>query len=193
MVTLASYLAELKDVLGRLDSHAFDALVEEIKRVHREDKVIYTCGNGGSASTASHMINDLVKAPADASGCRPLRAIGLSDCLPLMTALANDIDYAQMFAKQLRAYGRPGDLLLAISGSGNSPNIIEAVKVAKEIGMTVAGFSGYEGGKLREMADIKLHVPCKCMAQVEDVHLILEHALVEVLKHALKPAAAITV
>ena len=193
MTTLSSYLAELTQVLGRLDGTSFDALVAEIQRVHREDKVIYTCGNGGSASTASHMINDLVKAPADASGCRPLRAIGLSDCLPLMTALANDIEYAQMFAQQLRAYGRPGDLLLAISGSGNSPNIIEAVKVAKEIGITVAGFSGYEGGKLREMADIKLHVPCKCMAQVEDAHLILEHALVEVLKHALAPAAAATV
>lgn len=191
MVTLSSYLAELTDVLGRIDSQAFDDLVAAIQRVHAEDKVIYTCGNGGSASTASHMINDLVKAPADASGCRPLRAIGLSDCLPLMTALANDIEYAQMYSKQLRAYGRPGDLLIALSGSGNSPNIIEAVKTAKEIGMTVAGFSGYEGGKLRAMADIKLHVPCMCMAQVEDAHLILEHALVEVLKHALAPAAAV--
>lgn len=192
MVTLSSYLRELADVLERLDETAFTELVDAIKRVHRDDKVIYTCGNGGSASTASHMINDLVKAPADASGCRPLRAIGLSDCLPLMTALANDIEYAQMYAKQLRAYGRPGDLLIALSGSGNSPNIVEAVKVAKEIGMTVAGFSGYEGGKLREMADIKLHVPCSCMAQVEDVHLILEHALVEVLKHALAPMATAT-
>ena len=192
MTSLSSYLAELAEVLGRLDGQAFDELVDEIKRVHRDDKVIYTCGNGGSASTASHMINDLVKAPADASGCRPLRAIGLSDCLPLMTALANDIEYAQMFAKQLRAYGRPGDLLIAISGSGNSPNIVEAVKVAKEIGMTVAGFSGYEGGKLRAMADITMHVPCTCMAQVEDVHLMLEHALVEVLKHALAPSHAAT-
>src|SRR5690606_14872060 len=82
VVTLSSYLAELTDVLGRIDSQAFDDLVAAIQRVHAEDKVIYTCGNGGSASTASHMINDLVKAPADASGCRPLRAIGLSDCLP---------------------------------------------------------------------------------------------------------------
>jgi D-sedoheptulose 7-phosphate isomerase len=190
MTSLSSYVSELTAVLGRLDAAAFDALVDEVKRVHADDKIIYTCGNGGSAATASHMINDLVKAPADASGCRPLRAIGLTDCIPLMTALANDIEYTQIFARQLRAYGRPGDLLIAISGSGNSPNILEAVDAAHEIGMTVAGFSGYDGGKLHAAADIKLHVPSRCMAQVEDVHLILEHALVEVLKHALAPAAA---
>ena len=181
---LDTYLQGLTAALGGIDRAAFDALVEAIKRTHAADGILYTCGNGGSAATASHMINDLVKAPADASGCRPLRAVGLSDCIPLMTALANDIEYAEMFSRQLTAMGRQGDLLIAISGSGNSPNVLRAAEEARRIGMTVVAMTGYSGGKLAERADIHLHVPCNCMAQVEDAHLILNHALIEVLKVA---------
>ncbi|GMW01928.1 MAG: hypothetical protein AMXMBFR84_30640 [Candidatus Hydrogenedentota bacterium] len=182
MLTLDNYIAGLTKALNGIDRKAFDALVAEVTRAHKEDKFIYTCGNGGSASTASHMINDIVKAPNDASGCRPIRAIGLTDCTPLMTALANDISYDQMFARQLNAWGREGDLLIAISGSGNSPNILEAIKLAKQRGMRTVGMTGYSGGKMAEMVDVHLHVPCNCMAQVEDAHLILQHCLVEVLK-----------
>ncbi|MBX7257823.1 MAG: SIS domain-containing protein [Candidatus Hydrogenedentes bacterium] len=177
-----TYLKGLNEALAAFDRSAFDAIIAAIKDAHDRDAVIYTCGNGGSAATASHMINDIVKAPADASGCRPLRAIGLSDCVPLMTALANDIEYAQMFSKQLEALGRPGDLLIAISGSGNSPNVLEAAKVARAKGMKVIGMTGYSGGKLKDLSDIHVNAPSNCMAQVEDVHMIIEHAFVEALK-----------
>lgn len=182
MLKWNDYLAGLKTVLDKVDAAAVDAVVRAIQDVHTNDKVIYVCGNGGSAATASHMVNDLVKAPADASGCRPIRAVGLSDCIPLMTALANDIEYNQMFSKQLEALGREGDLLIGISGSGNSGNVLEAAKVARAKGMKVIGMTGYSGGKLKDLSDIHVNVPCNCMAQVEDVHLVIEHAFVEMLK-----------
>ncbi len=182
MLTFDLYLKGLNEALAAFDRSAFNAVIAAIKDVHDRDAIIYTCGNGGSAATASHMINDIVKAPADASGCRPLRAIGLSDCVPLMTALANDIEYAQMFSKQLEALGRPGDLLIAISGSGNSPNVLEAAKTARAKGMKVIGMTGFQGGKLKDLSDVHVNAPSNCMAQVEDVHMIIEHAFVEALK-----------
>ena len=144
MLTLDRYLAGLTDVLGRIDRSAFDAVVEALRRVHEADRFIYICGNGGSAATASHFVNDLVKAPAEAAGCRPFRAVGLADCVSLMTALANDIAYAQMFSKQLEALGREGDLLFAISGSGNSPNVVEAARVALSNTLRLLGVSAPE-------------------------------------------------
>jgi len=131
------------------------------------------------------MVNDLVKAPADATGCRPIRAMALADCVPLMTAFANDVSYADAFAKQLEAWGREGDLLVAFSGSGNSENVLEAAQTARARGMTVIALTGYAGGKLKDLADIHVNVPCDCIAQVEDAHLIIEHALVEILKTTL--------
>lgn len=184
MLTLSEYMSGLNDAIQRVDSTAFDAIIEAIQRVHAEDKFIYVCGNGGSAATASHMVNDLVKAPAEASGCRPLRAVGLSDCVSLMTALANDIDYNRMFAKQLEALGREGDLLIAISGSGNSPNVLAAAEVAREKGMKVAAMTGFSGGKLKDLADIHLNVPSTCFGQIEDAHLVIQHAFIEALKQA---------
>jgi len=178
MLTFSKYCQELTRVLDLIDGAAFDAAVEAVRRVQAADNVVYVCGNGGSAATASHMVNDLVKAPADASGCRPLRAFALSDCVPLMTAFANDVEYAQAFARQLDAYGRKGDLLVAFSGSGNSANVIEAAKAAKAKGLSVVGFTGFQGGKLGPLCYIHVNVPCDSMAQIEDAHLIMEHALV---------------
>lgn len=182
MPTFDDYLAGLSRALDGVDRKALDAMVAALREAHAADTFIYVCGNGGSAATASHMVNDLVKAPADASGCRPFRAMALTDCTPLMTAFANDIEYAQAFSRQVEAFARPGDLLIAISGSGNSPNVLEAAKTARTKGMTVIGMTGYDGGKLKDLVDIHVHVPCPCIAQVEDAHLIIEHAVVEVLK-----------
>lgn len=192
MLTLSTYCTELGRVLARIDEAAFDAAVKAIREIHAADKVIYVCGNGGSAATASHMVNDLVKAPADAAGCRPFRAFALTDCVPLMMAFANDVEYAQALALQLEAYGRPGDLLVAFSGSGNSPNVLEAVKTAKAKGLSVLGFTGFQGGKLGPLCDIHVNVPCDSMAQVEDAHLIIEHALVEVLKESFGGKSSVT-
>lgn len=185
MLTWKQYVSGLNQALERVDEAAVRALVDAILQVHRADGFIYICGNGGSAATASHLVNDLIKAPAEASGCRPLRAVGLADCVSLMTALANDIEYAQMFSKQLEALGREGDLLIAISGSGNSPNVLEAIRVAKAKGMVVASLTGFGGGKMKDVSDIHVNVPCTCFGQIEDAHLVVQHAFVEMLKEAL--------
>lgn len=176
------YVEGLASVLRRIDCGAFDRVVDVLRRAHAEDKTVYICGNGGSAATASHMVNDLVKAPADASGCRPFRAIALADCVPLLTAYANDIAYAEAFGKQVEAYGRAGDVLIIFSGSGNSANVLVAAKTACAKGMTVVGVTGFQGGRLKDLCDVHLNVPCECMAQIEDAHLILEHALIEAIK-----------
>lgn len=188
MQSLDEYVNKLTQALAGVDRTAFNAMVKELVRAQADDKFVYICGNGGSAATASHMVNDLVKAPAAATGCRPIRAIGLTDCVPVMTAFANDIDYTQMFAKQLEAYGRAGDVLVAISGSGNSRNVLEAAKVARAKGMVTIGLTGFDGGKLEGLADIHVHVPCDNFGVAEDAHLILEHAMVEILKDTLRDA-----
>ncbi len=183
---LTEYVNGLTQTLANLDVLQFDLLVDELLRVHKEDGLILICGNGGSAATASHMVNDLVKAPADATACKPFRAVALSDCVPLMTAYANDVDYAKAFSKQVQALARKGDLLICFSGSGNSPNVVEAAQTARTIGIKVACLTGFKGGKLAPLADIHINVPCSCMAQIEDAHLIIEHAVVEMLKNRLK-------
>ncbi len=185
MLTFDSYLAGLRTALDGIDRTQVQRLVDALLAAHAADRAVYVCGNGGSAATASHMVNDLVKAPTDAAGCRPIRAFGLADCVPLMTALANDIDYAHMFSKQVEAYGREGDLLIAISASGNSPNVVEAARVARDRGMVVAALTGFSGGRMKDLADVHVNVPNPCFGQVEDAHMILEHALVELLKEAL--------
>jgi len=185
MDDLDNYLKGLTRALARIDRAVFVAVVDTVKQAHAADKVVYICGNGGSAATASHMANDLLKAPAQATGCRPIRAIALTDCVPLMTALANDLDYSQIFARQLGALGREGDLLITISASGNSPNVLEAAQTARKMGMKVVGLTGFQGGKLKDLVDIHLNVPSTTIAIVEDAHLIIEHALVETLKVSL--------
>ena len=188
MRTFDEYLEGLTTALAGVNREDFDALVGVLERAQADDRWVYIGGNGGSAATASHMVNDLVKAPADATGCRPIRAVGLADGTPLMTAFANDLEYAQAYARQIEAYGRPGDVLIVLSGSGNSGNVIEAARTARARGMTVVAMTGYDGGRLKALADVHVHVPCDCMAQVEDAHLVIEHAVVEVLKTALADA-----
>jgi D-sedoheptulose 7-phosphate isomerase len=190
MHPLDEYISELLNTLAAIDRNAFDAMVDELKRVHAEDRCLFVAGNGGSAATASHIVNDFIKGAAwPAKGktpnARPLRVVGLADCVPLMTAFANDNDYAFMFAAQLASLGREGDTLLAISGSGNSPNIVGVANAAQERGIKVIGMTGFDGGELGRIADVHVHVPCDSMPRAEDAHLILQHACVEVLKAAL--------
>lgn len=191
MHILDEYTQGLQEALAGIDRAAFDAMIGEITRAHADDSCLFVAGNGGSAATASHIVNDFIKGVAwPAKGreplCKPLRVVGLADCVPLMTAFANDNDYDFMFAAQLEALGRPGDVLLVISGSGNSPNIVEVANTAKNRGMKVVAMTGFDGGKAGARADIHVHVPCNSMPQAEDAHLILQHAAVEALKAALQ-------
>lgn len=176
MEHLTNYLSELKRALDALDLSAVQQAREWVGQVRGEGRQLFLCGNGGSAATASHLANDLGKG---ASYGRPaaqrFRVIALTDNVPWMTALANDVGYEHIFAEQLRNLGQAGDLLIAISGSGNSPNVLNAVTVARQQGLRSIGWCGFGGGKLAAMVDLPVVVDSHHMGRVEDVHAILMH------------------
>ena len=183
------YLNGLKDVLDRLPLKPIDEMIRLIERARDEGRQIFVIGNGGSAATASHMMNDLCKGTLGHKGDAPwprMRVIALTDNVSLMTAWANDTDFNHVFSEPLKNLAQRGDVLVAISASGNSPNIIAAVEAAKQIGVTVIGFGGFTGGKLSKMADVSLVVPSDGYGPVEDVHMILDHIITGYLYEKLK-------
>jgi D-sedoheptulose 7-phosphate isomerase len=150
--------------------------VEWMQEARSAGRTIYTCGNGGSASTASHLACDLVKG---ASYCRTerFRVLALTDAAPTLSAYANDVGYEAVFVEQLKNFVCAGDILIAISGSGNSPNVLHAVEHAQSVGCRTIGLSGRDGGKLGKMVDLNLLVPVQHMGLIEDLHLILCHMI----------------
>ena len=184
-----NYLTNLKAVLDRLPLEKYEESVKLIEAAHAAGKQIFIIGNGGSAATASHMMNDLCKGTVGHKGDAPwkrFKVIALTDNVSLMTAWANDTDYNHVFSEPLKNFAQPGDLLLAISASGNSPNIIVAVEVAKQLGLKVIGWAGFTGGKLAQLADVAVVVPSPDYGPVEDVHMIFDHMLTAYLYEKLK-------
>jgi D-sedoheptulose 7-phosphate isomerase len=183
------YLNGLKGVLDRLPLKPIDEIIRVIEQARDEGRQIFVIGNGGSAATASHMMNDLCKGTLGHKGDAPwprLRVIALTDNVSLMTAWANDTDFNHIFSEPLKNLAQRGDVLVAISASGNSPNIIAAVEAAKQIGVTVLGLAGFTGGKLSKMADVSLVVPSDGYGPVEDIHMILDHIITSYLYEKLK-------
>ncbi|MGO9529043.1 MAG: SIS domain-containing protein [Verrucomicrobiia bacterium] len=183
------YLSGLKDVLDRLPLKPIDEIIRVIEQARDEGRQIFVIGNGGSAATASHMMNDLCKGTLGHKGDAPwprLRVIALTDNVSLMTAWANDTDFNHIFSEPLKNLAQRGDVLVAISASGNSPNIIAAVEAAKQIGVTVLGLAGFTGGKLSKLADVSLVVPSDGYGPVEDIHMILDHIITSYLYEKLK-------
>lgn len=183
------YLADLKNVLDRLPLAELDKVVAAIESAHAAGQQIFVIGNGGSAATASHMMNDLNKGTLGHKGDAPwkrFKVIALTDNVSLMTAWANDTNYNAVFSEPLKNLANRGDVLIAISASGNSPNIIAAVEVAKQLGLTVLGLGGFTGGKLAQLADVCFVVPSNGYGPVEDVHMILDHILTGYLYEKLK-------
>ncbi len=178
---IEEYFDGIRRALDALPREALLQIIAQIEAAARDGRMIFLCGNGGSAATASHFACDLAKGTRQPGGPM-VRAVALTDNIPLLTAWANDTEYRQVFAEQLRPLVRPGDLLIAISGSGNSPNVLEAVCVAREAGAFTIGLTGFQGGKLRELVDLCLIVPSACMEQIEDLHLILHHTITTVLR-----------
>lgn len=189
---IRTYFTTVQELISKTPFEQVDKVVEAMVTAYRADKVIYICGNGGSAATATHFGCDLAKRPIVAGQPR-YRVISLTDNNALMTALSNDIGYEVVFSEQLIPLVRKGDILIGISGSGNSKNVLNAVEVAKQAGATTIGFSGYDGGKLAPAVDISVHVPSFNMAMVEDIHLMLEHAICERLLAINQEAAAAVV
>ncbi len=182
------YFSTVQGLLNETPFEAVDAVVDALIAAHRAGNTVFICGNGGSAATATHFGCDLAKRTIVAGQPR-FRVIALTDNNALMTALGNDIGYEAIFAEQLIPLVRAGDIVIGISGSGNSPNVLNAMKAAREAGAVTVGFCGYDGGKLKGAVDLPVHVPSFNMAMVEDVHLMLEHAICEKLL-ALQQAAA---
>lgn len=143
--------------------------------------MIYTMGNGGSAATASHMVCDFAKGASESLGGKKFKFECLCDNTPVVMAIANDIGYDDVFSFQLEKKLRPEDLVIAISGSGNSKNVIKAVQYAKNVGAPVIGITGYNGGKLRELADYRMHVHVDDMQIAEDLHMMFDHMMLRIM------------
>lgn len=176
--SIAGYLEAHAELSNRLDLEAIEVAVDVVAKAFHEDRKIITCGNGGSASTASHFVTDWNKMVNLATG-RRFRGISLVDNVGLVTAFANDIAYNEVFAGQLAAIMDPGDLLVAVSGSGNSPNIVRALEVANELGGVTLGILGYDGGLARKHCQYAVVVPSFDMQLCEDVHLQFGHMVMK--------------
>lgn len=182
------YFSYIAEILGQMSETAVAAFIEAILAARERGAQIYFIGNGGSAATASHFANDI------AIGCRswdkPFRAMSLTDNVPVMTAIANDYGYDHVFTLQLKALMRSGDVVVAISASGNSPNVVSAVEWAKAHGATTVSLTGFDGGKLRQITDINVHVPTAKgeYGPVEDIHMVLDHLIGAYLMQACRDA-----
>lgn len=169
------YLARVRGLLDGLADPA-DRFVEALWGAFEAGATVFLAGNGGSAAAASHFGQDLAKGTlADMRSERRFRVVPLTDNVGFITALANDEGYESVFEQQLRNLGRRGDLLVAISGSGNSPNVLRAVDYARSIGMRSIGVTGYDGGKLQKLADVSVHVPVWDMGMAEALHGVIFH------------------
>lgn len=174
---LKTYSREMCESLMKTDFELLEKIADVLIDTKRTGATIFTAGNGGSASTASHMINDLTK------GCRingreGFKALCLNDSNALVTCLANDFCYEDIYKILLRGLAKPKDVLVVFSGSGNSENIVRACETAKEMGLIVVGFGGRDGGKMKELCDYCLIAPTYSMQQLEDMHIVYNHALV---------------
>lgn len=182
---IAAYYARLRDVLASLPFAEIERALELLLEAYRRGRRVYFLGNGGSAATASHAANDFCKLTITPGKPR-VRALALTDNVPLITAWANDSAYGDVFAEQLENLLEPGDVVVAISGSGNSPNVLKAVELARARGAATIGWTGFQGGRLKDLVDVAIIVPSDSMAQIEDVHLTLNHALAEALRDAIR-------
>jgi len=179
------YLTGVQQVLDRIPLDALEEAIDVLLSAAYVGSTIFIMGNGGSAATASHFACDLAKGAIVPGGPR-FRAIALTDNVPLITAWSNDVAYEDIFAEQLCNLIGRGDVVVAFSGSGNSPNVLRAVALARQQGGITIGFSGFDGGQLSRVVDVPVVVPCHCMEQIEDVHLVLCHLMTTALRQRLQ-------
>jgi len=172
------YLTGLKDVLDSFNHEQFEEILNRILDAYHKENRIFIMGNGGSGSTASHFTCDINK------GCcmdleKKFKVICLNDSMPTMLALANDVSYESVFVEQLKNFFEPGDLVMGISGSGNSENVLQAIRYARENSGQTIGLSGFSGGKLADLVDVSLVARVDDMQKVEDVHMIVVHMIMQ--------------
>lgn len=177
---ISRYLALEIETIRALDVDAIAGVLRLLEQTLEAEKTIYIFGNGGSAATASHFQNDFNKGLSEHTE-KKFRFQCLNDNVATLMAIANDIGYEDVFRFQLDGRLQEGDVVIAISGSGNSPNVLRAVEYAKERGNTVVGVTGFGGGRLRELCDLSLHAPVNSMQMSEDIHMIFDHLMMSVL------------
>lgn len=170
---IKDYVNQLQGMLSNLPANEIEDVITTVLDARRRDAQIFVIGNGGSAATASHLAVDMGKCASQ--GTDRFRVMSLNDNVPWMLALANDLSYSDIFSEQLKNFARPGDVLLAFSGSGNSENVLRAVRYANSIGCETIGFSGYEGGQLKLEAQRCIVVDANHMGRIEDGHMVIQH------------------
>jgi D-sedoheptulose 7-phosphate isomerase len=178
------YLDEVAKTLEHMEKDLpfkAEEIVSALVKARDSGKRIYICGNGGSASTASHMASDLNKG-SNRKDARRFKAVALTDNIPAMLAWANDSSYDDVFVEQLRNHLEKGDVVIGISGSGNSSNVLKALHYANDEGALTIGLTGFDGGKMTQLAKIFYVVPSHTMQQIEDIHLVIEHMLSIILR-----------
>jgi D-sedoheptulose 7-phosphate isomerase len=175
---IRGYLDRLLKTLDGMPVDAIASLSDLLYRAYSDGKQVFTLGNGGSASTASHMAADLGKNTIGPN-MRRFRIMSLNDNIPLLTALSNDLGYENMFAEQLQNLIQPGDVLIVLTGSGKSPNVLRAMEYARSRSAEVAALLGFDGGPAMELADLSVLIDSSDYGVIEDAHLIINHILVE--------------
>ena len=178
---ITEYTEQVRATLAELPTLEIERIVDRLQKARVKGRRIFIFGNGGSAATASHFASDLNKG-ATCPGQPRLRAIALTDSMPLVSAWANDSAYEDVFAQQLENHVEPGDVVIGISGSGRSMNVVNALKLANTKGATTVALTGFDGGLVKDVAHICLIVPNSIMEQVEDVHLLIEHVVTTCLR-----------
>lgn len=191
MKQLQTYISTLQQTLDQLPVQLISSVIEVLQQARAQGNQVFIMGNGGSASTASHFVCDLAK-NTRREGVPHFRVIGFTDNMALFSAYANDEGYENVFAQQLANLIKPGDVVIAISASGNSKNVIYAMEEAQKHNATTIGFTGFDGGRLGQMVNINIHVKSDIIEHVEDIHLVLEHMIVKTIKDQMQSAANVT-
>ncbi|HEV2416873.1 MAG TPA: SIS domain-containing protein [Terriglobia bacterium] len=190
-----SYLTDLKEALDQLPLDQAERAADILFRAYEANRTVFLFGNGGSAALASHMATDLGKGthqpgPSWMDSVKRLKALSVTDNVPLLTAWGNDTAYEGVFASQMENFIEAGDVAFAISGSGNSPNVLRALELARRKGAVTVGLGGFAGGKMKALLDCPVIVPSNNMQRIEDAHVILSHMIFLDLKGRIESCAA---
>ena len=172
----AAYREKLLSTLETIDSALVTQAIEWMKEARGANRALFVAGNGGSAATAAHFVCDMVKGASVGQPAR-FRIVALGQNLPTLTAYSNDVSYAEALVEELKNFAQPGDVYMAISGSGNSPNVVRAMEYARDLGCRTIALTGRDGGKLGQLAELNIHVPETHMGRIEDAHHIICHMI----------------
>ncbi len=186
------YFDAYQQVVTALPHSAIERAIVELLRAYEEEKTVFVFGNGGSAALASHFACDLGKGTVIGNnGHKRFRAMALTDNVSLITAWANDSCYEEIFAEQIQNFVTAGDLAIAISGSGNSPNVLRALRMAREAAATTIGLTGFKGGKMKSLCDVCVTIPSDNMQIIEDFHLSVAHAMFSVIRQRISESVTV--